>query len=46
LQLKLERARPAFLAFLDTPAKDSKQREQLNKGPSLLAPPTQPVRVC
>ncbi|KPV78555.1 uncharacterized protein RHOBADRAFT_51011 [Rhodotorula graminis WP1] len=32
LQLKLERARPAFLAFLDTPAKDAKQREQLNKG--------------
>lgn len=32
LQLKLERARPAFLDFLDTPRKDAKQREQLNKG--------------
>ena len=32
LQLKLERARPAFLDFLDTPGKDAKQREQLNKG--------------
>lgn len=34
LQIKLERARPAFLAFLDTPTKDAKQREQLNKGAS------------
>ncbi|GAA5892450.1 hypothetical protein JCM6882_005619 [Rhodosporidiobolus microsporus] len=32
LQLKLERARPAFLAFLDTPAKDAQQRQQLEKG--------------
>ncbi|BGP36830.1 hypothetical protein JCM10449v2_000732 [Rhodotorula kratochvilovae] len=32
LQRKLERARPAFLAFLDTPQKDQKQREQLNQG--------------
>ncbi|GAA5831477.1 hypothetical protein JCM11251_004037 [Rhodosporidiobolus azoricus] len=32
LQLKLERARPAFLSFLDTPAKDAQQRQQLEKG--------------
>ncbi|GAA5989348.1 hypothetical protein JCM11641_002770 [Rhodosporidiobolus odoratus] len=32
LQLKLERARPAFLDFLDTPPKDSNQRQQLDKG--------------
>ncbi|GAA5853541.1 hypothetical protein JCM8547_002499 [Rhodosporidiobolus lusitaniae] len=32
LQLKLERARPAFLDLLDTPAKDQSQRQQLEKG--------------
>ncbi|BGP12970.1 hypothetical protein JCM10213_006609 [Rhodosporidiobolus nylandii] len=32
LQLKLERARPLFLAFLDTPGKDAQQRQQLEKG--------------
>ncbi|BGP04990.1 hypothetical protein JCM10049v2_000792 [Rhodotorula toruloides] len=32
LQLKLERARLAFIDLLDTPPKDAKQREQLNKG--------------
>ncbi|GAA5994814.1 Nup192p [Rhodotorula paludigena] len=31
-QLKLERARSAFLDFLDVPAKDQKQRDQLQKG--------------
>lgn len=34
LQVKLERARPAFLEFLDTPAKSSQQRQQLEKGQS------------
>ncbi|GAA5919036.1 hypothetical protein JCM1841_003712 [Sporobolomyces salmonicolor] len=32
LQLKLERARPALLNFLDTPQKDPQQRQQLEKG--------------
>ncbi|GAA6062083.1 hypothetical protein JCM10212_006506 [Sporobolomyces blumeae] len=32
LQLKLERARPTFLDFLDTPGKDQQQRQQLEKG--------------
>jgi len=32
LQVKLERARPAFLDFLDTPAKNQQQRQQLEKG--------------
>lgn len=37
-QLKLERARSAFLDFLDVPAKDQKQRDQLQKGVYLLHP--------
>lgn len=32
LQLKLERARPLFLALLDTPPKEPKERQQLEKG--------------
>lgn len=36
LQLKLERCRPALLDFLDTPAKDQQQRQQLEKGTLLL----------
>ncbi|GAA5985830.1 hypothetical protein JCM5350_006906 [Sporobolomyces pararoseus] len=32
LQVKLERARPAFLDFLDTPTKNTQQRQQLEKG--------------
>ncbi|GAA5896324.1 Nup192p [Sporobolomyces salmoneus] len=32
LQVKLERARPALLDFLDTPAKNQQQRQQLEKG--------------
>ncbi|GAA5862929.1 hypothetical protein JCM1840_002329 [Sporobolomyces johnsonii] len=32
LQLKLERARPTLLNFLDTPPKDPQQRQRLEKG--------------
>ncbi|GAA5922074.1 uncharacterized protein JCM15063_003177 [Sporobolomyces koalae] len=32
LQVKLERARPAFLELLDTPGKNQAQRQQLEKG--------------
>lgn len=32
LQLKLERARPAFLELLDTPPKSHKERQELEKG--------------
>lgn len=32
VQVKLERARPSFLDFLDTPAKNQQQRQQLEKG--------------
>lgn len=32
LQLRLERARPAFLNLLDTPGTDAQQRQQLEKG--------------
>lgn len=32
LQIKLEKARPHLLELLDTPPKDPKQRQQLEKG--------------
>lgn len=46
LQLKLERARPAFLDFLDTPGKNTQQREQLNKGMDNLLQPLGGRQVC
>lgn len=36
LQLKLERARPAFLSLLNTPPKNQKERAALEKGSSRI----------